>query len=468
MTGPPRAPETAGAEGGREVAIAFGTRVWVYAAGLATQSMLAWLLLPEGRGAYAICVAFGYMLGIVVALSADMGAQYFSVSGRVDVSRALAAALGVCLAGSAVAAAVALPLIDSGLPFFRKADAGSFRLALVLVLTSSASLTVDLVLSGLRRFTPLLAIFAAQSAVTVAGVALLVRGLGLGVDGALLALLAGHVVLFVGGLMDLRRNFRLSLAAPSPAQCRQVLGYGLRHHTTRVGTEVEPFLGVIALGTVAAGRADIGLFAAVTAILFRVTLIADAVRMVLYPRIVDSDGRNLETFGLCLRLVCAASAGATLLLLAVATPLVRVLLSEAFLPAVPLMTLAAPGIVASAVARLFIAYFNGIGRPGLCSWSVWVGLAANLGSFAALYPVLGVAGAACALSIGTTARAVWLGAQFHRVSGARAPSIWSPRRSDFLYLRATGRTLFAGGGGCNDPARVSALPPDAPRRAGGR
>ena len=468
MIGPSRAPEAAGAAGGREVAIAFGTRVWVYAAGLATQSMLAWLLLPEGRGAYAICVAFSYMLGIAVALSADMGAQYFSVSARIDVSRALSAALGVCLAGSAVAAVVALPLIDSGLPFFQKADAGSFRLALVLVLTSSASLTVDLVLSGLRRFTPLLAIFAAQSVVTVAGVALLVRGLGLGVDGALLALVAGHVVLFAGGLLDLRQNFGLSLAAPSLAQCRQVVGYGLQHHTTRIGTEIEPFLGVIALGTVAAGRADIGLFAAATAILFRITLIADAVRMVLYPRIVDSEGRNLETFGLCLRLVCAASAGATLLLLAIATPLVRILLSEAFILAVPLMTMAAPGVVAAAAARLFVAYFNGIGRPGLCSWSVWVGLSANLGSFAVLYPVLGAAGAACALSVGTTARAIWLGVQFHRVSGARAPSIWSPRRSDFLYLRASGRTLFAGGGCRNDPARVSALPPGAPRRSAGR
>ena len=443
MTSPPRPAEGAGAAAGREVAIVFGARVWVYTAGLATQSMLAYLLLPEGRGAYAICVAFGYVLGIVVALSADMGAQYFSVAAKVDVSRALAIALGTCLAGSVAAAAAAWPLIDSGLSFFQKADAGSFRLALALILTSSASLTVETVLSGLRRFTPLLAIFAAQSVVTVAGVALLVWALGMGVEGALLALAAGHLVLFAGGLSDLRRNLGLVLAAPTLAQCRQVLDYGLRHHTTRIGTEVEPFLGVIALGAVAAGRADVGLFAAAAAILFRVTLIADAVRTVLYPRIVDSNGRNLETFGLCLRLVCIASAGATLLLLAVATPLVRILLSEAFLPAVPLMTMAAPGIVASAAARLFVAWFNGIGRPGLCSWSVWGGLAANLGSFAILYPALGAASAACALSVGSAVRAVWLGVQFHRVSGAPATAVWAPRRGDFDYLRAVGRALLS-------------------------
>ena len=105
--------------GGRDAALVFATQAWVTVAGLICQSMLAYLLLPEGRGAYAVCVAFAHILGIFLTFGADQGAQFFSMTKQMSVAKCLLAALGLCLAGSALGMAAALPLIHSDLAFFQ-------------------------------------------------------------------------------------------------------------------------------------------------------------------------------------------------------------------------------------------------------------------------------------------------------------------------------------------------------------
>ena len=432
------------AAGLRDAGVLFATRVGVYAAAIASQGLLAWLLRPEGRGAYAVCVAFAYLFGVAATLSAEKGAQFLIAAGRLDLSRGVMLALGACLAGSAAAAVAALPLIHSGLAYFRQADTASFELALVLVPAASMSFAASLQLAGLRRFAPLAAFSLAQPVVAVAGLLVLVRHGGMGVDGAILALAAGHVVLLLGCLWDLRRNCGLTFAAPSPGDCRRVLGYGLRHHAARVGTELEPHIGVAALGALAAGRADIGLFAAAAAVIYRLTAISFSVATALFPRIAGGEGAGLETVGLCLRLVCAATAVALALLLAAAEPLVRVLFSAAFLPVVPLFWIMAPGVLAHAAAGVFVAWFNGVGRPGVCSWTIWLGLAAYAAAFAVLYPTLGAPAAAWALAAGTVLRAVVLAAAFHRATGASPRGLWLPRREDFARLWRAGRALATG------------------------
>ena len=117
--------------------------------------------------------------------------------------------------------------------------------------------------------------------------------------------------------------------------------------------------------------------------------------------------------------------------------------SAAFLPVVPLFWIMAPGVLAHAAAGVFMAWFNGVGRPEVCSWTIWFGLAAYAAAFAVLYPALGASAAAWALTVGTVLRAVVLAAAFHRATGASPRGLWLPRREDFARLWRAGRALAA-------------------------
>ena len=138
----------------------------------------------------------------------------------------------------------------------------------------------------------------------------------------------------------------------------------------------------------------------------------------LLPRIAGSGRPELTT--LCLRVVSRGTVAAMLAVLAISTPLVRILFSEAFLSAVPLLWIIAPGVLAYACAGILGTYFKGIGRPGICSWAVSLGLAANLIAIPVLYPVVGVSAAAWGLTLGMICRLVLLAAAFARAT----PMLW--------------------------------------------
>ena len=426
--------------GGRETAWVFASKSLVYVAGVLIQSVLAYSLLPEGRGAYAVCVAFGYLLGVVAPLSVDRGSQFHAIAQRISVSRSVAAALGGCIVGSVAAAILAVPLINSELAFFQRADASSFALALALAPLCACSYAMELQLAGFRRFRTLAILFCTQSLATLAGVLLFVRGLKMGVNGAVLALIVSHILFFGISIRELRKRLGLGWELPSFADFRLVLSYGIRNHLSRVGNEIEWRAGVLVLAMLA-GRADIGLFAAASVIATRLGAISDSVGTVLYPRLAGSAVDQTEVVGRCLRLVALATGSALLAMLALAEPLVQILLSKAFLAAVPLIWILAPGVLARAAAGMFFTYFQGANKPGICSWVVWFGLTANIAALWALYPALGIESAAWGFTIGSTVRVVSAAILFHAVTGARLRSIWLPRQGDFTYLWRSYRLL---------------------------
>lgn len=434
-------PASASGSAGREFAGLFSARLATHVAGLLTQSLLAYLLLPAGRGAYAVCVTFAYLVSVGLTLSTEMGAQFFSIRNRAEVPQNLTAALGVCLLGSALAVVAALPFMHSGLAFFSKAEAGAFLLSLLLIPLVSCSYAVELQLAGLKRFGPLATLLLCQSAVVVVCTLVLVWRLEMGVPGAILALAAGHALLLAVGLADLRRNAGFRVRLPSAAEFRRILGYGVKYHPTRLGNEIEPRIGVLFLGMFAS-QADIGLFATMSMLMLRFNLIPVSASAVLYPRAAAGQAMPPDRVGLYLRLICLATGAALALALALAAPLVRLLFSDAFLPATPLMWILAPGMLAYAAASLFATYFNSVNQPEVCSWTAWLGLSANAAALLWLHPVLGMESAAWALSAGLAVRASLLAFMFHRRTGIGLSPVWLPQRGDLAQLLAMLRPLL--------------------------
>ena len=432
-----RGPDTTG---GQEAAMLFAARIGLYAPGVLIQGLLAWLLLPEGRGSYAVCLVFGNLLSLLFTPGAQSGARYFVMARQASVSQGVASALTISLAGGGLAIVLATPMIHSDMAFFQKAETRSFHLALVLVPLTAFSFAVEHQLAALRRFGRLAIFLLLQAWAYGLAILVLVWRLGLGVDGAIAAFAASHLVMIAACLLDLRRHCGLVPEMPSRSAFTGILGYGLRDHVARIGGAVEQQIGILALGLIAS-RADVGLFAAASAIMLRFNVISSAVGGALLPRI--SSGHGPELTARCLRLVCGATAAALPVLLAISTLLVQLLLSDAFLPAVPLLWIIAPGILAYAGGGIFMAHFQGVNRPDICSWAVGFGWCVNLGALVLLYPRLGAAAAAWAMTIGLLGRCLLLAIVFGRTTTMGWLSIWFPRRSDARFLWAAGRSALS-------------------------
>ena len=433
-------PPQANASGRREVVILLVTQAVYIAVGVLTQSLLAYSLLTEGRGAYFVCVLFGDLTGALCTLAAGRGVQYFVMAKRMSVSEGTSIAFAICLIGSAVAVAAAWPLIHSGFSFFLKADKSSFYLALLLIPASSLVFAARLQMQGLRRFAQLAVISLIQAAVKVVAIPTLVWGLGLGVNGAILSLLLGHLALIVASVADLRWHCGLVLELPSREGIRRVLIYGLKEYVARIGQLLDPRIGGLLLGIVA-GRADIGLFTTSNAVITRVLILPAVVSTYLLPRVAGDDIGRPELAAFCARITWWIVGGLLLVWFAVSTPLVPLLLSEAFTPVVHLTWIMSIGVLAYAGTEIFVAYFRGINRPEVFSYAMWLSLSANVVFFFALYPQWGLTGAAWALTGGLLCRSLFLWLMFQRATGLPLYSTLILRRADVAYLWTAGAGL---------------------------
>ena len=422
------------AAGRQEVAVLLATRGMVLALGVLTQSLLAYTLLPAGRGAYAICVLFGELAGIAFTAAAGRGAQYSVMAGRMSVSQGASIAFAFCLLGSAAAVLAAIPLIHSGLGFFRLADTSSFYLTLLLIPASSLSFAAILQLEGLRRFSRLATFFFLRSAVGAVAVVALAWGLDLGVNGALLAPTLGHLTMILLCAADLGRHCGFVPEWPSREGLRQALGYGLKEYLAEVGQYVDPRVGGLLL-SVAAGRADIGLFTAGNALITKFLHIPSALSSYLLPRVAGDDAGRPELAAFCARITWWAVGVLLLVWLAVSTPLTPLLLSPAFAPVIRLTWIMSIGVLACSGAEIFAAYFRGINRPQVFSGAMWAGLSANAALFFALYPLWGLHGAAWALTGGLLCRSFVLWFMFQRTARLPLRSTLLLRSADVARLR---------------------------------
>lgn len=436
----PAAPGEPTAAGREEVAVLLATRGGVLALNILVQGLLAYALLPAGRGAYAVCVWFGGLAGALAALGSGRSAQYFVMTKQFSVSQGTSAAFAFALAGSALAAALSWPLINSDLAYFGNADTDSFYLAMLLIPMSSLALAMVLQLEGLRRFGHIAAFSLLRTTVRASAILVLVWVLDLGVNGALLALALGHLAMIGACLFDLRRNRGLAATLPTWEELRAVFQYAIREYPAQVGRAIDYRVGGLLLGTVA-GRADIGLFAASSALIMKANLVQNAVSAYLLPRAASEAAGRPELTAFCARVTLWAVGGLLLLWVAVSSHVVPLLLSQAFAPVVQLTWILSIGVLAYAGAGLFTAYFRATNRPQFFSFAMWFGLAATVALFPVLYPAWGLHGAAWALTGGLLCRSVTLWLMFHRASRLPLSATLLLRRADLTHLRTSALEL---------------------------
>ena len=438
--------------GGQDVALVFATRIGVVLLGLVVQAMLARMLLPDGRGAYAVCLVFATVLGMMCTPGAQQGAQQFVMTRQTSVSQAVSCAFAICVVGGGLAVALALPLLATELAYFQKAERSSFHIALALLPIIAFALAMEHQLAALRRFGRLASASLLRMVANVGAIVALVWIFDLGVGGALWAMVCANAVMIGFCIWDLRQC-GLMFSLPAKEHLLRILGYGLRYHIARAGEGLGPYVGVLALGLLATD-AQIGLFAAASTLMIGFLVMSNSVGNALLPRIAlakpsgaslgngetSTDGRPVLVAA-CLRVVWVVTAIALVATLAVGAPLVRLLFSAAFLPMLPLLWIIAPGIFAGACAGMFMTYFKAVNRPEVCSWTYLLGLVVDIGALLLLFGWLGTAAAAWALTLGMASRCAFLALAFHKATGLGWRKCWLPSRDDVSFVLAAARSL---------------------------
>lgn len=418
------------ASGKKDTAFAFFGNVACAVLLIGTQSCLAWLLGPEGRGEYAICITLAMLLCVAFGLGVEMALVYYIGSRRLSLSEAVSAGLLWCLISSVAAIVIGFAITNLPLAFVEKAPLGALYLSLLLVPISLCDLIATRTLIGLGQIVMFSILRVVRSASVLVLTFTLIWFGKLRVHGAILALVLGSALEILVIFMLLVRRNGLEIVRPRPEVLKMVIGYGIRFYFGKLGRQLNLQFGTLVLAFLGT-KSEIGLFAASMAIMSRVWMVPDTLNVVLLPRTTSKESGRPELVAKCCRLSIAFVFFIIILLLLFAKPLVVILLSRKFLPVVPLIWIIASGILVRSHAKVLASYFNGLERPGLNSLVILPGLITNVFLMPILFKLVGLPGAALAVTISyfvETALAVYW---FNKVSGQDLSCLWRLKRSDW-------------------------------------
>jgi O-antigen/teichoic acid export membrane protein len=196
-----------------------------------------------------------------------------------------------------------------------------------------------------------------------------------------------------------RRGFFRAAGRPSAALGRQLAGYGMRAQVGGIITQLNLRLDFVILSVIA-GPAVLGIYAIASKFAELVKILGMALSYVLYPRFTK-DG-----LGDAVRRARRLLPKAVLLTVAVVAPLwllagllIPTFYGSDFEPAVLPARIILLGLVLEGVGGVITGFLYGVGRPGLNSWAMAVGLVGTLALDLLLIPSFEATGAAVASAV---------------------------------------------------------------------
>ncbi len=356
---------------------------------------------PAAVGVYVLLRVLPSLIGVLCAAGLPGSVAYFRAGPHRDNPRLPFTLISIALVGGVAGAVVwmaASSLIEQGL--FPDLSLGLVVLSGVLVLTRVMVATAKSCSQGsddlrganrvifMEEFNFLPA-YGLVWAVGGRGFTAVVLGLLLA-DLATLSLAWGRLI---------RRRFFAEAAPPSWGLARIIVAYGLRAQLGGVISLMNLRLDFILL-TVLTGPAVLGVYAVASKFAELVRIPGMSLTYVLYPRFAR-EGRA-EAARNARRLLPKAglltAAAVVPLWLAVGFVIPRIYGSE-FSPAVVPARIILLGLVLDGVGSVVTGFLYGVGRPGLNSWAMAVGLAATVVLDFALIPPFGAVGAAIASAV---------------------------------------------------------------------
>jgi O-antigen/teichoic acid export membrane protein len=367
-------------------------------ASLAVQSLLAWMLLPAGRGDYAVFAVVGTLVPALLVLGMDRSLLYHLMSGRIDTASAVGSLCLLIVASTVLT--VGVVVVAHRLGYLPQLGSGPAAwAALILLAAGSLAHGISIRLHvALRSFRHYLLANLIQSALSVFLLVVFLKAVDGGYVLAIAALAASYALATALSARWILKGLSGRLRLLRGSMFPDVSGYAFRFYPTAVAHALDFNAGVLMLAAVTSSS-EVGIFAALSAIMLRFLLLAQAVQEALLPRVAaDTDGGRHVLVSQLARIAVWATAVMVLAFLPVSKWIVTVLLSPPFVEGISIVWWMAPGIVLHAASSVLMPYFEGRGRPGVVSIATWVGMTVNVASLMLLYPHWGLAGAGLAMA----------------------------------------------------------------------
>lgn len=412
-----------------DLSLTMATRIVSVLTVMGSQVCLAWLLQPSGRGSYAACILFASTLSTVFAVGGEFTATYFVSSKRMSHAEGITYSIIYTGISAAIAILAGVLLMQLPLAFLDKGAPSDFYLALATIPINLFSMTFVGLFTAIRQFRyfALLNVFGTVLSFTLTLV--FVWALDWGVTGAIGAVCLAGSLTTVGALVVHVRTFDVRPVRPRFDLLGQMFNYGIRFYFGRLSYFLNYQLGLIILAFYST-RAELGLVAVASQLTVQSMQIPTILNKVLVPRTSEGDDGRKDLVAQCARLSGLIVGILLLGLVLFATPLVSLLFSPKFLPAVPLIQVMAIGFTIRATARVLVPYLLGTDHPGVASMGAAIGMVVNLLLLWVLLPRIGVMAIAVGLTVGYMASSLFLSIQFCRLSGLSAGAVWRPRKTD--------------------------------------
>lgn len=428
------------ASGFEDLALTLGGRLGSLPMAVAYQAVLARALGPGGRGTYEAALLFGSMLILVFNFGSEVSSLYMISSRRVSAGAGVANGLCYALVLSLAAIVVGCLLILFPVSWlggmFSKGTGSLFVLGLFAGQTSLLSETVMAMIPALKRFRLFSAMLLLGRASGLVLLVLLVWLGGRTVAGALHSLIWSRVLVLLVPLALLYWRWGLPWERPRLEHLRELFAYGSRYYAGKLSNTVNVRIGPLVL-LLFATREELGFYGQALAIALNFMILPDALFIVLLPRASEDAKGKAAAVAQAGRFILASSVVALAGTYFFGEFVFRVLLSEAFLPSVPLFKVLVLGFAFRAFGKTYEPYLIGTDRPGRVSIAVAVGVAVNVVLLFVLMPRFGLIGAAWSLVGNYASSTLIIVGTFLTASGVGLGECLVPVRDDLRL----GRTI---------------------------
>ena len=402
---------------------------------LAGSIIAARLLGATGRGILALVTLWVSLFALLVPLSSGYGLVFEVRRSRVRLEQALSGALGM----SAVFGGVAVGLAVLGTRWLPLGflDGVPFSCVLIGAIALPAMIfngLSGLVLTAAGRLRQASFIAAVGSVIAVMLLTVLLLGLRLGVEGAVLASSLASFAAMIITLVWLRSYIRPAFIIRSGLWTSSVR-FGAKLHGGMIAQwanySLDRFLVNVFLGPGA-----VGVYTVAAALGERLWMLPGAVSATLLSRTGGDACNDAEiTARACRSTFWLMFSTCTAVGLA-APVLVRAMFGSEFAPASLVLRLLLPGVLILTVGKVIAPYVCNRGRPSTATRISVGALGLTVVLNALLIPVLGIAGSAIASSLSYAANGTAFAAVFVRMSGLHLRDLVGPPEVNLRGLGA--------------------------------
>ena len=411
------------------------SRIAVAGTGAATTILIARALGADGAGNFAIAQTIIYVLTVLTTLGVEHGIAYYVSSGAWGPRPAFATAMRVALVSGCTGAllgVLARLVVPSAFGSLSLAECALAAAALPFALAWFYGSFVALADNHYEGFVLPPAVQSVSQLALVAALAI-----PFGVSGAVVALVAAHVITGIGTFAWGRRRLRESGERPAPGQLRRALAFGVKGYAANALQVLNYRIDFFVLSAVAS-TAALGHYSVAVGVTTLLWLLPQAVSDVLFPRVAALSASTERSAEEQRAFVEAKSLRHTVLLVGVGSIALAVGMALLIVPiygpqfqqSVELGLIRLPGVALLGIAGTLSAAVIGRGFPQYGLFIALVSTPVTLVLYLVLIPAYDAPGAALASSLSFALNfvlALWF---YRRATGHSALGMMWPTRSE--------------------------------------